>query len=155
MIEFTELITEKSGKAIADILYDSISPDFKKETEIIEGDTIKTVTEERISLKCAQKLFTVYGDKTLINNTFCDHFYNLLLHDYNDDPMSNTSLLKCHFYSRPSRIRYITHIIALVVGIVLKQLKTGKHIDAVNLIVETYDRGGVFDANTCSALSIY
>jgi len=120
VIEFIELITKKSGKAITDILYDSISPDFKKETEIIEGDTIKTVTEERIGLKCAQKLFIVYGDNTLINDTFCDHFYNLLLYDYDDDPMSNTGLLKCHFYSRPSRIRYIAYIIALVVDIVLK-----------------------------------
>jgi hypothetical protein len=53
VIEFTELITGKSGKAMADILYNSISPDFKKEIEIIEGDTIKTVTKERIGLKCA------------------------------------------------------------------------------------------------------
>lgn len=155
MIEFAELIIRKSGKAMADILYDSIGPDFKKETEIIEGDTIKTVTEERIGLKCAQKLFTVCGDNAPVNDTFCDHLYNLLLHDYDDDPMSNTGLLKCYFYGRPSRIRCIAYIIALVVGTVLKQLKTGKHTDAVNLIVETYDRGGVFDANICSALSIY
>ena len=114
MIEFAELIAGKSGKAIADILYDSIGPDFKKETEIIEGDTIKTVTEERIGLKCAQKLFTVYGDNAPVNDTFCDHLYNLLLHDYDDDPMSNIGLLKCHFHGRPSRIRCITHIIALL-----------------------------------------
>jgi hypothetical protein len=155
VIEFAELIIRKSGKAMADILYDSISPDFKKETEIIEGDTIKTVTKERIGLKYAQKLFIVYGDNAPVNDTFCDHLYNLLLHDYDDDPMSNTGLLKCYFYGRPSRIRCIAYIIALVVGTVLKQLKTGKHTDAVNLIVETYDRGGVFDANICSALSIY
>ena len=76
VIEFAELIAGKSGKAMADILYDSIGPDFKKETEIIEGDTIKTVTEERISLKCAQKLFTVYGDNTLINNIIIIIFDN-------------------------------------------------------------------------------
>ena len=70
---------------------------------------------------------------------FCDHLYNLLLHDYDDDPMSNIGLLKCHFYGRPSRIRCIAYIIAFVIGAVLKQLKTSKYADAVNLVAETYN----------------
>ena len=53
MIEFTKLIIGKLGKAIADILYNFISLNFKKEIEIIKGNIIKTITKERISLKCA------------------------------------------------------------------------------------------------------
>jgi hypothetical protein len=98
VIEFIELITGKSGKAIVDILYDSISPDFKKKTEIIKGDIIKTITKERIGLKYTQKLFIIYRDNAPTNNTFCDHLYNLLLYDYNDDPILNTGLPKCHFH---------------------------------------------------------
>jgi hypothetical protein len=155
VIEFAELIAGKSGKAMADILYDSIGPDFKKETEIIEGDMIKTITEERIGLKCAEKLFAVCGDNTPANDTFADHLLNLLQHDYDDDPSSTSGLPKCRFHGRSSRIRCIAHIIALVVGAVLKELKSGTHADAVDLVATTYDQGGVFDPNICLALSVY
>jgi hypothetical protein len=120
VIEFIELIIEKLRKAMADIFFDSIGPDFKRETETIINNIITTVTEERIGLDYREKLFIVYGDNTLKNDTFCDHFYNLLLHDYDDDLILNTGLLKCHFYSRPSRIRCIAHLIALIISIVLK-----------------------------------
>jgi hypothetical protein len=84
---------------MANILYNSISLNFKKETEIIKGNIIKTITKERIGLKCAQKLFIVYRDNAPTNNIFCNYLYNLLLHDYNNDPILNIGLLKCHFYS--------------------------------------------------------
>ena len=77
MIEFIELIIGKSGKAIADIFYDSISPDFKKEIEIIKGDMIKIITEERIGLKYIEKLFIICGDNAPINDIFIDHLLNL------------------------------------------------------------------------------
>jgi hypothetical protein len=35
VIEFAELTTGKSGKAMADIFFDSIGPDFKREIEIV------------------------------------------------------------------------------------------------------------------------
>jgi hypothetical protein len=120
VIEFTELIAGKSGKAMANIFFDSISPDFKRETEIIINNIITTITEERIGLNYREKLFIVYGDNILNNDTFCDYLYNLLLHDYDDDPILNTGLPKCHFYGRPSRIQCIAYLIALVVGVVLK-----------------------------------
>jgi hypothetical protein len=120
VIEFTELIVEKSGKAIANIFFDFIGPDFKRETETIINNIITTIIEERIGLNYREKLFTVYRDNTSNNNIFCDYLYNLLLHDYDDDPILNTGLPKCHFHGRPSRIRCIAYLIALVVGIVLK-----------------------------------
>jgi hypothetical protein len=120
VIEFAELIAGKSGKAIANIFFDSIGPDLKRETETIINNIITTIIEERIGLNCREKLFIIYRDNTLNNDIFYDHLYNLLLHDYDDDLILNTGLLKCHFYGRPSRIRCIAYLIALVVGVVLK-----------------------------------
>jgi hypothetical protein len=120
VIEFTELIVGKSRKAIADIFFNSIGPDFKRETETIINNIITTITEERIGLNCREKLFIVCGDNASNNDIFCDHLYNLLLYDYDDDLISNISLPKCYFYGRPSRIRCIAYLIALIVGAVLK-----------------------------------
>jgi hypothetical protein len=104
VIEFAELIAGKSGKAMADIFFDSIGPDFKREIETIINNIITTIMEERIGLDCREKLFVVCEDNVSNNDTFCDYLYNLLLHDYDDDPISNTGLPKCHFHGRPSRI---------------------------------------------------
>jgi hypothetical protein len=134
VIKFIELIAGKSRKAMANIFFDSISPNFKRETETIINNIITTITEERIGLNCRKKLFTVYEDNILNNDTFCDHLYNLLLHDYDDDPTLNIGLLKCHFHGRPSRIQCITYLIALVVSIVLKQLKSGIYTEALALV---------------------
>jgi hypothetical protein len=155
VIEFTELIAGKLGKAMANIFFDSIGPDFKREIETIINNIITTITEERIGLNCRKKLFIVYGDNVLNNDIFCDHLYNLLLHDYDDDLISNTGLLKCHFHGRPSRIRCIAYLIALVVGAVLKQLKSGTYAEALALVAQTNDGNSTFDSVTCSALSVY
>jgi hypothetical protein len=120
VIEFAELIAEKSRKAMANIFFDSIGPNFKREIEMIINNIIITITKERIGLNCREKLFTVYRDNTSNNNTFCNHLYNLLLYNYDNDPILNTGLLKCHFYGRPSRILYIDYLIAFVVNIILK-----------------------------------
>jgi hypothetical protein len=134
VIEFIELIAGKLGKAIANIFFNSISPDFKRETETIINNIITTIIEERIGLNYREKLFIVYGDNVLNNDTFCDYLYNLLLYDYDDDPTLNTGLLKCYFHGRPSRIRCIAYLIALVVGAILKQLKSGIYTEALALV---------------------
>ena len=104
MIEFTELIAEKSRKAITDIFFNSIGIDFKREIETIINNIITTIIDERIGLDYYEKLFIVYRDNTSNNDIFYNHFYNLLLYDYGDDLTLNTGLPKCHFYSRLSRI---------------------------------------------------
>ena len=131
VIKFIKLIVEKLRKAIANIFFNSISPNFKREIKTIINNIIIIIIEERISLNYYKKLFVVYEDNILNNNTFCDYLYNLLLYNYNNNPILNIGLLKCHFYSRLSRIQYITYLIALVISIVLKQLKLGTHIKAL------------------------
>jgi hypothetical protein len=91
VIEFIELIIKKSGKAITNIFFDSTGLDPKRETETIINNIITTVIEERIGRNYREKLFIIYRDNTSNNDTFYDHFYNLLLHDYDNDLTSNTS----------------------------------------------------------------
>jgi hypothetical protein len=134
VIEFIELIAGKLRKAMANIFFDSISPNFKREIKTIINNIITTIIEERIGLNYRKKLFIVCGNNASNNNIFCDHLYNLLLHDYDDDPTSNTGLPKCHFHGRPSRIRCIAHLIALVIGAILKQLKSGTYTEALALV---------------------
>ena len=155
VIKFVELIAGKLGKAIANIFFDSISSDFKREIETIINNIIITIIEERIGLDYREKLFIIYRDNTSNNNIFCDYLYNLLLYDYDDDPILNTGLPKCHFYGRPSRIRCIAYLIALVVSVVLKQLKSGTYAEALALVAQINDGDGTFDSVTCSALSVY
>ena len=104
VIEFIKLIAGKLRKAIINIFFNSISLDFKREIETIINNIITTIIKERIGLNCREKLFIVYRDNILNNNIFYNHLYNLLLHDYNNNPILNTGLLKYHFYSRLFRI---------------------------------------------------
>jgi ribonucleotide reductase beta subunit family protein with ferritin-like domain len=104
VIKFAKLIVGKLRKAIANIFFNSISPNFKREIETIINNIIMTIIKEKIGLNYYKKLFAICGDNVLNNNTFCNYLYNLLLHNYNNDPILNTGLPKCYFYSRLSRI---------------------------------------------------
>ena len=78
VIKFAELIAGKLRQAMADIFFDFISPNFKKETEIIKDNIIKIVTKERIGLNYTKKLFIIYGDNILNNNIFYNYLLTLL-----------------------------------------------------------------------------
>ena len=155
VVEFAEMLRGKSGKAMADIFQETIGPNFKRETKTVQDDIIKTITKERVSLKCAEKLFAVYGDNALNNNTFCDHLLKHLHHNYDDSPTSTTGLPKCRFHGHMSRIWYIAHIIALVVNAVLNELKAKTYAKAAELVAITNNQGGTFDKATCLLLSVY
>jgi hypothetical protein len=57
-------------------------------TDVIKtkkGNIVRTISHVRLNI--AYKVITIYGNNTLNNNTFCDHFHHkLLAHDYDDDP---------------------------------------------------------------------
>jgi hypothetical protein len=82
------MVGGKLGQAIAELFWETISPDFKKEIEQVKDDVITVTIEEYIGLDIAPKLFVVCGDNALNNNTFCDYLYERLLQDYNDNPTS-------------------------------------------------------------------
>jgi hypothetical protein len=131
VIEFAEMVGTKSGETMADILWESLGPDYKKTTEGTKDGIITTIEEERVGLSCAQKLFAVCSDNATNNDTFCDHFHSRLLSLYENDPAPDSEVPRCRFRGRASRIRCVAHIISLVVSaywqssskvIMLKQL---------------------------------
>jgi hypothetical protein len=144
----------KSGEAIAELLMETLGPDYNKVTENIKGGTIVTTTEERVSLNCAQKLFAVCGDNATPNNTFCDHPHKRLLQNFDDNPTSFSDLPRCRFRGRSSCIRCVAYIITLIVQTVLKQLKSGTYDKAVKLVNRVHDNGGNFSNLRCDSLSV-
>jgi hypothetical protein len=123
--------------------------------EQVQDDVITLTIEERIGLDYAYKLFAVCGDNALNNDTFCDHLYKRLLQTYDNNPLSNSGLPHCRFYGRSSRICCITHIIALVVGTILRELKSSTYKEAVELVTQVNAIGGTFSTKDCSTLSVY
>lgn len=155
VIEFAEMLGGKSGKAMADLIWETIGPDYKKVVETIKDDVITTTTQERVGLNCAEKLFAVCGDNASPNDTFCDHLLEKLLQEHDDDPTANSDLPRCRFHGRLSRTRCVAHIIALIVDAILTALKRGTYKEAIELVAEINDKGGVFSAECCLSLSVY
>ena len=83
---------------MAALLMETIGPDHEKVIEEGQGNKITITTEKRIGLDCAEKLFAVCGDNASPNDTFCDHLYQQLLKDYDDDPASISGLPRCRFH---------------------------------------------------------
>jgi hypothetical protein len=98
----------------------------------------------------------INGDNATNNDTFYNHLHAKLLEEYDDDPASTSGLPKCYFKGQDSRIRYIAHIISLVVDVVLDKLKSGLYKEAIELVAKANDSlDSAFDYKTCSALSVY
>jgi hypothetical protein len=156
IVEFAELPVGKSGKAMADIIWESFGSDYKKVTESVKDDIITVTEEEGLGLNCAHKLFAVCGDNATNNDTFCDHLHAKLLEEHDNDPASTSGLPKCCFKGQDSRIRCIAHIISLVVNAVLDKLKSGSYKEAAELVAEANDSSdSIFEYETCSTLSVY
>jgi len=153
VIEFAEMTEGKSGEAMANILWETLGPDYKTSVETISENIITTVTEERQGLNCAQKLFAVCGDNASNNDTFCDHFHSLLLGTFENDPSSDSDVERCRFRGRSSRIRCIAHIISLIVDAIFATLRSGSYAQAKELVDNT--GSGSFAQETCASLSIY
>jgi hypothetical protein len=153
VIEFAEMKGPKSGETMADILWNTLGPDYKKETEVIIDSTITTTTEERVGLDIAHKLFAVCGDNAGNNNTFCDHFHQRLLSKFENEPAPDSDSVRCRFRGRESRIRCIAHIISLIVDAIFAKLKAGDYAQAAALIEKTGNKA--FTQGDCSSLSIY
>jgi hypothetical protein len=102
VIEFAEMLGGKLGQAIAELIWETIRPNYKKVTEKVEANIVTITTEERIGLNCAEKLFAVCGDNASPNDTFYDHLHQRLLQDFNDNWTPNSNLPCCRFHSRSS-----------------------------------------------------
>ena len=140
---------------MAELIWETIGPNYKKVTEKVEGNIVTITTEERIGLNCAEKLFAVCGDNALPNNTFCNHLHQRLLQDFDDNWTPNSNLPRCRFHGRLSQIRCIAYIIALVVNDVLNELKSGTQKEAAELVKHVNNNKGAFTGLGCSSLSVY
>ena len=79
------MVGGKSGEAMAELIWETIGPNYKKSTKAVKGNKITVTIEERVGLNCAQKLFAVCGDNASPNNTFCDHLHQRLLEKFDDN----------------------------------------------------------------------
>jgi hypothetical protein len=93
----------KSGATIAEILYASFSPNYKKSIEIVK-DSVYTITiEKHVGLNIAHKLFAVCRDNASSNDTFYNHFYQRLLTNGFDDTLASGNSLPLYcFHERTS-----------------------------------------------------
>lgn len=74
-------------------------------------------------LKLKQKLFTIIGDNASNNGTLCDALFKSLVKQFDDthDPFSLKPQIR--FHGKESWIRCFAHVIALIYGDVLNDLK--------------------------------
>jgi hypothetical protein len=75
------MVGGKPGQTMAELLWETFGPGYKKVTEEIKGDVITIITEEHIGLNYAHKLFAVCRDNIS-----------------NNDPSSMLGLPHCRFY---------------------------------------------------------
>lgn len=151
-VEFANM-PGKSGQEMAKILYASLNTTL--EVDSYEEDENGNLFERKtvaIGLGIAHKVFAICGDNASPNDTFCDHYHDLLQLDYDNDPTSEASGY-C-FKGRESRIRCLAHIIALIAGSVFKHMGGGSTKEAKDLIIEAWRYGGSFPEN-CRVLSVY
>src|SRR6266487_4988344 len=87
-------------------------------------DLAKVVEKLCTELSIRDKLFAIIGDNAGNNGTLCQSLYTSLKRQY-DDKFSLIGKPRMCFYGRPSWIRCLAHVIALIAGDVLNDLKAG------------------------------
>jgi hypothetical protein len=87
-------------------------------------DLAKIIQKLCAELNIKDKLFDITGDNASNNSTLCHSLYTSLRRQYNNK-VNRISTPQMRFHGRGSWIRYLDHIIALIVGDVLSDLKAG------------------------------
>ena len=85
-------------------------------------DLAKVVEKLCTELSIRDKLFAIIGDNAGNNSTLCQSLYTSLKRQY-DDKFSLIGKPQMRFYGRPSWIRCLAHVIALIADDVLNDLK--------------------------------
>ena len=132
-ISFTlDMQTSLNQKPIFAIIGRQYTTDFEEREEVLEfvevrgshvGEDLAKVVEKLCTeLSIRDKLFAITGDNAGNNGTLCQSLYTSLKHQY-DDKFSLISKPRIYFHGRPSWIRYLAHVIALIASDVLNDLK--------------------------------
>jgi len=130
-----DMWTAPNRKPIFAIIGHWITPEFEEREEVLEfvevqgshtGEALAIIVKKLLTeLKLKQKLFTITGDNAGNNGTLCEVLFNSLVGQFDDksDPFSTKDRMR--FHGKDSWIRCFAHVIALICGDVLTDLKAG------------------------------
>ena len=130
-----DMWTAPNRKPIFAIIGHWMTLEFEEREEVLEfvevrgshtGEALAIVVEKLLTeLKLKQKLFTITGDNAGNNGTLCNTLFKSLVKQFDDthDPFSLKPQMR--FHGKESWIRCFAHVIALICGDVLNDLKAG------------------------------
>ena len=143
-----DMWTAPNRKPIFAIIGHWITPSFDEREEVLEfvevygshtGEALAIVVERLLTeLKLKQRLFTITGDNASNNGTLCDALFRTLAKDF-DDKQGPLGRPRIRFHGKESWIRCFAHVIALVCGDVLGELKAGT-AKAAKKLLDDWDK---------------
>ena len=142
-ISFTlDIWTAPNRTPIFVIIGHWLTADVEEREEVFEfvevkgshtGDTLAQIVQKTLDeLNLNPKLFAVTGDNAGNNGTLCEALYKSLKLKY-DDRVSPIGKPQMRFHGRPSWVRCLAHVVALICDDVLKDLKAGTAKEAKKL----------------------
>lgn len=118
---------------------------FEEREEVLEfmevkgshtGEALAVLVEKTLEeFELKPKLFAITGDNAGNNGTLCDVLYNALKLKF-DDKVSTIGKPIMRFHGRPSWVRCLAHIVALICDDVLMDLNAGTAREAKKLLDE-------------------
>jgi hAT family protein len=143
-----DMWTAPNRKPIFAIIGHWITPSFDEREEVLEfvevygshtGEALAIVVERLLTeLKLKQKLFTITGDNASNNGTLCDALFRTLAKDF-DDKQGPLGRPRMRFHGKESWIRCFAHVIALICGDVLSELKAST-AKAAKKLLDDWDK---------------
>jgi hypothetical protein len=143
-----DMWTAPNRKPIFAIIGHWVTPTFDEREEVLEfvevkgshtGETLAIVVEGLlIELKLKQKLFTITGDNAGNNGTLCDALFRILVQEFDDKP-SVLGRPQMRFHGKESWIRCFAHVISLICGDVLTDLKAST-AKAAKKLLDDWDK---------------
>jgi hypothetical protein len=140
--------TAPNRKPIFAIISHWITLSFDEREEVLEfvevygsytGEALAIVVERLLTeLKLKQKLFTITGDNASNNGTLCDALFRTLAKDF-DDKQGPLGRPRMRFHGKESWIRCFAHVIALICGDVLGELKAST-AKAAKKLLDDWDK---------------
>lgn len=130
-----DMWTAPNRKPIFAIIGHWMTAEFEEREEVLEfmevqgshtGENLAIIVERLLTeLKLKQKLFTITGDNAGNNGTLCKALFKSLAKHFDDKYTKFSIKPRMRFHGEASWIRCFAHVIALICGDVLKDLKAG------------------------------
>ena len=134
--------TSSNRKPIFAIIAHWITSAWEEREEVLEflevygahsGEELAAVVQRLlIEFNLQGKLYTITGDNASNNGTLYESLFYNLCKDYSDEGLLGKKPM--HFHGKASWIRCFAHVIALICGDVLKELKAGTAVETKKLL---------------------